>query len=486
MLNETPKVVDETTIQQAEELIANLQKKALETELAEVKARAEKAEAENAQFKEKEVMELKRGEESLKKVAAMSTVTPTKTNAMNNIKTQKQMMAAKLACAFAMQNGSNQEAVQMWNEVKNNDVVVDTKNSVGYVSTSSSIQVQAQNAQYANNVDIFQNATKVDIGQDDNVTVTRLVRDIEELDYTTSTSDINRAAFDNKHSIVVQKSAAVSEIRSEMSLERKALDNKSIEKVYQILEPEAVRFQDDIDNKIIQNRLYNVDGLDIDPLIPTLNDTFLQKNHIVLVTDEALKSTNGNNPAVTLFNMANAKKDKRGYFVRPLGFDSFDSTDFNTEKLLNSLHYAMTLLKTNTRNQRLQLFIGNAMYAKLAIQRSFDGTGSRSNVFINNIQTIENMGIQVNWLTNMQEGGGTVPCAILADIGNYYIKEASSEYKSFIESSSSIKFNDLEIERNNRTLASGKILEEYVAKSKNRIVSSIYDSTAAVLFTLAN
>ena len=134
MLNETPKVVDETTIQQAEELVANLEKKALETELAEVKARAEKAEAENAQFKEKEVMELKRGEESLKKVAAMSTVTPTKTNAMNNIKTQKQMMAAKLACAFAMQNGSNQEAVQMWNEVKNNDVVVDTKNSVGYVS----------------------------------------------------------------------------------------------------------------------------------------------------------------------------------------------------------------------------------------------------------------------------------------------------------------------------------------------------------------
>lgn len=478
-------IVDEAQIQQNEEKIEALKVEIENEEIAQLKA-------ENASLKAKED---KRNEEATALLKASNRGTPIAGSSRRNdvqAKSKNQLTARLLASKWTMAKGGeeSQKAQEVYDStvdyaMSGNDSSY-TLNSAGYISTAQVGVVPMPVGVASNTVEPLDLVYKIDISGVDVATTERVVRTVAELDYAKSDASVVRNAFANRAISFITESAKVHTIDTNMELDRDTMDRASLDRRANIIEQNVGHLQAMSKAKKRQHYLYNTDGVGVTPMIPTLDTTFLSNNNVIQVTDTAIEATNGYDPYIVLHNTACSDPKKKGFFVRPLGFSSWVSGDFDIQKLFNSIDIAYMLLNTETMNQgkRPTLLIGNKMKQLLSRQRQFEGDVN-SNLLVNLTSQIQDMGIDVVHLPELEEAGGVLPVAILAVFENYYVANNPAVNESWIKDTDTVVVEDIEISKHATPMTGNRTKKCYLAEKREALIGMVRDSTAAVLFTLS-
>lgn len=485
-------IVDEVKIQQNEEKIEAVKAEIENEEIAKLKA-------ENASLKAKEATlqaeKDKRNEEATALLKASNRGTPIAGSSRRNdvqAKSKNQLTARLLASKWTMAKGGeeSQKAQEVYDStvdyaMSGNDGSY-TLNSAGYISTAQVGVVPMPVGIASNKVEPLDLVYKIDISGVDVATTERVVRTVAELDYAKSDASVVRNAFANRAISFVTESAKVHTIDTSMELDRDTMDRASLDRRANIIEQNVGHLQAMSKAKKRQHYLYNTDGVGVTPMIPTINATFLSNNNVIQVTDTAIEATNGYDPYIVLHNTACSDPKKKGFFVRPLGFSSWVSGDFDIQKLFNSIDIAYMLLNTETMNQgkRPTLLIGNKMKQLLSRQRQFEGDVN-SNLLVNLTSQIQDMGIDVVHLPELEEAGGVLPVAILAVFENYYVANNPAVNEKWIKDTDTVVVEDIEISKHATPMTGNRTKKCYLAEKREALIGMVRDSTAAVLFTLS-
>jgi len=104
---------------------------------------------------------------------------------------------------------------------------------------------------------------------------------------------------------------------------------------------------------------------------------------------------------------------------------------------------------------------------------------------INLTSQIQDMGIDVVHLPELEEAGGVLPVAILAVFENYYVANNPAVNESWIKDTDTVVVEDIEISKHATPMTGNRTKKCYLAEKREALIGMVRDSTAAVLFTLS-
>ena len=481
MLQAGTPIVDEAQIQQTQNEIEALKAEIENEEIAKLKA-------ENASLKAKED---KRNEEATALLKASNRGTPIAGSSRRNdvqAKSKMQLTARLLASEFEIKkNARNTQASEVYQETIAMATEDYTLNSAAYIHKANSVEVPYTRGVPVEAVSVTQYSKKVTINNAKTVIVPKIVKSNVPLKTVTGEADIKRYDH-NIRPTFSTRTINIARTTVSSTVSASDIDDVSIDDRTMVLEIVV----EELDSRMVEKKnaeaLYG-DGAFFEAIIPTLDSAFIEKSKVVNVTDTALASTGGKNPYQALRREALSDVNKNGYFVRPIGFTSFDGTDYSVQTLIKSIQHAHNILKTDSRNNGkvMELKIGQAFAMKLQNTPSFygDGTnGTTSNIFINIIDQIQKMGITVTVHPEMNETGGAIPVAILVVMQNYHATSELTLATKYVNPHNSAVVMDYRIDSLAELHADGEA-ESYRVSQTERTFGAIVDSTAAVLFTLS-